>query len=82
MRCPDQMTIRQAIMSPPPLPIVFVAFSRSGISELVSVLHERGVVVYLVSGGFRQVRYGVYQEGKTWFGEIKDGRGEYIYYNF
>ncbi|CAM9463296.1 unnamed protein product [Ectocarpus sp. 4 AP-2014] len=26
-----------------------------GISELVSALHERGVVVYLVSGGFRQM---------------------------
>eukprot|EP00752_Nemacystus_decipiens_P007101 g6363.t1 len=26
-----------------------------GISELVSTLHERGVVVYLVSGGFRQM---------------------------
>eukprot|EP00903_Cladosiphon_okamuranus_P013185 g12297.t1 len=26
-----------------------------GISELVSVLHNRGVVVYLVSGGFRQM---------------------------
>ncbi|CAN0378138.1 unnamed protein product, partial [Hapterophycus canaliculatus] len=27
----------------------------TGVSELVSALHERGVVVYLVSGGFRQM---------------------------
>lgn len=35
----------------------FLLSFRAGISELVSVLHDRGVVVYLVSGGFRQARY-------------------------
>lgn len=39
---------------PPPPP----GIRPPGISELVSTLHERGVVVYLVSGGFRQVREG------------------------
>lgn len=42
-----------------PRPLLFILAVHgcgAGISELVSLLHSRGVAVYLVSGGFRQVR--------------------------
>ena len=42
--------------SPPPPISLAVRGCGAGIPELVSLLHRRGVTVYLVSGGFRQVR--------------------------
>ncbi|CAM9766839.1 unnamed protein product [Ectocarpus sp. 12 AP-2014] len=46
---PSQKMVDLCLREHPP------RLSPAGISELVSVLHERGVVVYLVSGGFRQM---------------------------
>ncbi|CAN0378976.1 unnamed protein product [Scytosiphon promiscuus] len=45
---PSKETVERCLREHPPR-------LSPGISELVSALHERGVVVYLVSGGFRQM---------------------------
>ncbi|CAM9793863.1 unnamed protein product [Ectocarpus fasciculatus] len=46
---PSQKMVDLCLREHPP------RLSPAGISDLVSALHERGVVVYLVSGGFRQM---------------------------